>query len=745
MLRFSDFSHLPEADKALAEVLGSTEGLLLVAGPDGRPAPDVNPAHHFLPSGRNTIFRILVSEWLDAHPDTTAWVVAADRDVLHVARRFRRRLDLVQVGPNLTYAQALSSIPPDGKTLVVIDQLTEDSANVALTAARQSPVITQLDTVHHGAGVVEHLRDLGAETRQLDALRWIVTVQRLPLLCPICRQPAAVTLEQLEQLRALDERYGEWASHHFPPDGGSYATAPGCPRCAFTGRQGDIALFDFFEAAAPAAELAQWPSRLSLESYIWMLARRGQLALTDCLNFEREQMRRVYNLLSSSERRAADAGRDLDRKIAELETANRVLTQRTRELISLESLGQALLSSFNLASLGSRVLLSAMELCHADRAVLYYVRSADWAEVLAARGWTNGAVGTGLARSVVYDHASDKELRPYMCLPPGLNAPADLAPATCGLAIPLIADGLPAGLMIVQSTRKSRFTPGEVTLLETLAGHAAVAMQRANLIEQLQSKIAALESAQAELAQKERLEREMELAREVQLSMLPKTFPAVPGLAFAAQYAPAREVGGDFYDVMALPDGRVAVVIADVSDKGMAAALYVTLVRSLILAAAAQNMTPAQVLRQVNQLLVEYGRQDMFVTVFYGIIDPREGSLTYCRAGHDYPWLVSGGNFRELTGDGIALGLFGNDEIYLAEERVPLKPGDRLVLYTDGLTDVMNSAGAMIGKARLRELVQKALAAPLDDMGAGLFADLARYRGGAAQFDDMALLTIALT
>jgi serine phosphatase RsbU (regulator of sigma subunit) len=194
-----------------------------------------------------------------------------------------------------------------------------------------------------------------------------------------------------------------------------------------------------------------------------------------------------------------------------------------------------------------------------------------------------------------------------------------------GLWVPLVAQGENVGVMIVHSTRRDEFTPSEVAVLEAFAGQAALAVQRTRLVEQLQDKIAALEAAQAGLAAKERLERELELARQVQQSMLPRTFPAFPGYRFAAMNEPAREVGGDLYDVFALDGDRFGVVIADVSDKGMAAALYMALSRSLILAEARREASPSAVLQQVNRLLREVGEPEMLVSVFYGVVDPRAG------------------------------------------------------------------------------------------------------------------------
>ena len=332
----------------------------------------------------------------------------------------------------------------------------------------------------------------------------------------------------------------------------------------------------------------------------------------------------------------------------------------------------------------------------------------------------------------------------YRDNPPGLQPPADSPPLRAGQAIPLAAHGIPAGLMLIQSTRKNGFSPGEVALLQTLAGYAAIAMQRAGLIEQLQGKIEALEAAQVEIAQKERLERELELARQVQLSMIPRTFPDVGGVTFAAAYAPARQVGGDFYDVIRLDDERVALVIADVADKGMPAALYMALARSLILAEARRAAAPAEVLGNVNRLLLEVGQENMFVTVFYGVLDRGRGHLTYARAGHDHPFLLRDGGIAPLQGRGMALGLFAAPLFHVSEETMALRPGDRLVLYTDGLTDVVGPDGEMLGRERLMARLPAYAGHAPAMMCRALFDDLAAYRRDEGQFDDMAVLVVEM-
>lgn len=754
MLRFSDFSHLPEVDRLVRQLIDEPRGLIVVAGPDSRPGETVIEGAdlpHFLPSGRATIFRILVSELLDARPRARGVVVAADKDVLHVARRFKSRLEFVQIKPPLTYDQAIDGLAGRHPGLLIVDCLTAGNLPSLLAAARHTLVVTQLDTVYHAGAVARYLRDLGAPAGDLEPLRWVLSVQRLPMLCPICRQAATVSIEQLAQLESLARRYPALAALEVAAGAGAGSPAPvgayfapgRCDQCKRTGRQGHVAVFDFLRVE-PGASPWEQPSALPMAGYVWMMAQRGQLSLLDALEFESEQLRRTYSLLMRRERQLIETEAALERKTVELDTANRLLNRRTRELVSLEGIGQALITWNDLSELGGHVLRAALELSKADRGVLYYVRSAEWAQVLAAHGWREAEVGVGMARAVVYEGLSEREPLSFVGRPPGVPVAADSPLLRAGLAVPLVAHGIPAGLMLVQSTRKSRFTQGEVAILQTLAGYAAVAMQRAGLVEQLRGKIEALEEAQENLAQKERLESELELARQVQLSMLPRTFPRTPGLTFAASYAPARQVGGDFYDVIRLGGDRVGLVIADVSDKGMPAALYMALSRSLILAAARQFDSPAEALTSVNQLLLELGEQDMFVTVFYGVLDRSGCCLTYARAGHDRPLLLRDGTAQLLGGRGMALGLFEAGLFTVTQESLDLQSGDRLMLYTDGLSDVVNGDGEMLDAERLIELALTHAARPPAEFCRALFDDLAAYQGDAPQFDDMALVVVAV-
>ena len=583
----------------------------------------------------------------------------------------------------------------------------------------------------------------------LQGLAWVLAVQRLPTLCVHCRQPAPPPGPQREAWARRYPQLGPLLQE------GTFYTAAGCPRCRQTGREGDITAFDLWKAEAAPDELARQPSQLPLEAYLLGLAAGGYLPAGELADLEYDRLRRTCNLLAASEQTALQARADLERRLAELEASNRVLQHRTEALISLEGLSQVLIGSTGVSELAGQLCRHARNLCRADRSILYYLRpEGDAAEVLAVSGWDPAVVGQPLPPGQVRA-GPDPEPIPGQHWPPGVpREPTDRTGLAlrAGLRVPLLAGDRPVGLMVVHTSQAAGFEPGEVALLQAFGNQAALAIQRAGLIERLQEKIAQLEAAQAELLQKERLEHELDLARQVQQSVLPRAFPLAPGYTFAARSEPARWVGGDFYDVILLDAGRIGLVVGDVSDKGMPAALHMAQTHSLLRAEARHQLlhapgqppSPAAMLRNVHRLLLDLGRPDMFVTVFCGVLDTAAQRLTYARAGHDHPLLLRGGEALALGGEGTLLGFEGLDDLYLSEEQIPLQPGDRLVLYTDGLTDALSPGGRPYGRERLRTLLRDAAALSAEALCDLLFAELAAHQGDAAQFDDMTALIIAV-
>jgi sigma-B regulation protein RsbU (phosphoserine phosphatase) len=214
------------------------------------------------------------------------------------------------------------------------------------------------------------------------------------------------------------------------------------------------------------------------------------------------------------------------------------------------------------------------------------------------------------------------------------------------------------------------------------------------------------EVLQLEAVKSERMEQELRLAREIQTTFLPNNLPELPGWDIGVRWQPARQVAGDFYDLLILGDDLIGFVIADVADKGMPAALFMTLIRTLIRAAARDHTSPAAVLKQVNELLIPDSKHGMFVTVFYGVFSVNSGMLVYANAGHNPP-LVKHRNKEglvELTRTTIALGLF--EDIVVDERELEINPGDWLLLYTDGVTEAFSANEEMYGTKRLFALLE---------------------------------------
>lgn len=737
MLELDDFVHLPQAAALIERLVANEAGLIVVAGLDARPA-----AGGFLPSGRAAIHRLLLREILTRRPGAQALVVGGE-EAPRLARPLRQRVKWTTVGPEDSLSQAIAHAAARRPDLLVVDQLSAESAAAALEAAHTGlRVLAQIDTVFRGAEVARHLLDWGLPRERLAGLAWVLSVQRLPTLCPRCKLPAPPEPAQLAELRR------RFPDHAEALECGTFFRASGCEHCRHTGRASEISAFDILCADPTAPDFLAQPSLLPLEVYLLELAARGALPLDDLFSLEADRLRIVHSLLAAAEQTEAEARAALEPRLAELAAANRVLQQRTEALIALEGIGQALSTAAGLGELAAQLCRSASDLCGADRSILYFLRpETGLAEVLATSGWDPALIGQPLEAALVLGGDASAEPAPFNRRPPGV--PRDLTDVTlgalrAGLRVPLVAQGQPVGLMIVHTSQKSRFAPGEVALLQTFANQAAVAIQRAGLVEALQDKIVQLEAAQAELVHKERLEHELELARQVQQSVLPRIFPLVPGYTFAARNRPARRVGGDFYDVIQLDAESFGLVVGDVSDKGMPAALYMALTRSLLLAEARRSLSPRAVLRNVHRLLLELGQPGLFVTVFYGVVEGPTRRLTYARAGHDRPLLLRGGEVARLGGEGTFLGFPDLDDLNLSEEQFELLPGDRLVLYTDGLTDALAPDGQPFGLERLEALLRAHASLPPEELCPATFTDLAAYQGTAEQYDDMTLLVVGV-
>jgi len=241
-----------------------------------------------------------------------------------------------------------------------------------------------------------------------------------------------------------------------------------------------------------------------------------------------------------------------------------------------------------------------------------------------------------------------------------------------------------------------------------------------------------------------KMSQELALAGEVQTSFLPRELPDIPGWQLSVTLKPSRETSGDFYDVNHLPNGRLGILVADVVDKGVGAALYMALSWTLLRTYAVEYPTqPELVLGAVNRRILKDTNANQFVTVFYGILDPSTGTLVYGNAGHCPPYLIStqsGEEVQTLVRTGVPLGIL-EDETW-EQGVVQLALGDVLVLYTDGITDAEDGTGTFFGQERLLGIVQANLGRSAQEMQDALMAEVREFVGDAPQFDDIALMVV---
>ena len=251
-----------------------------------------------------------------------------------------------------------------------------------------------------------------------------------------------------------------------------------------------------------------------------------------------------------------------------------------------------------------------------------------------------------------------------------------------------------------------------------------------------------LKAAQAQIIEKERLEKELQVAFEIQTSILPQTLPDLAGYDFGALMVPARAVGGDFYDIIPLSSDRVGIIIGDVADKGVPSAIFMAQTHALLYAMATRDASPSWVLQRVNQLLIKMGESSLFVTVLYGILDRRTNLFSYARAGHELPIVVSANGKAEIApyNQGQLMGVLDNP--MLDEQTVSIPSGGVIVLYTDGVVDARHSNGVSFGMERLIKELELPRNGSAQDQCDRLWQVLSNFQSKEAQEDDVTLVII---
>ena len=298
------------------------------------------------------------------------------------------------------------------------------------------------------------------------------------------------------------------------------------------------------------------------------------------------------------------------------------------------------------------------------------------------------------------------------------------------ICVPLKARGKTLGVIQVMNKRIAPFcfTNEELDMLTTIGSSAAVAIDKAQM--------------HRVIIQKETLERDLSLAREVQQSFLPAAPPEITGYEFAALNRPALEIGGDFYNFFSLPNGRLGIVLGDVSGKGIAASLYMARLTSDFQHHALLSSQPSELLETINELLCRRSKHGMFVTLVYMILELATGHISFSNAGHLFPLCSTDKECRLLGTDstkGPPLGILPG--LPFAQEEFILNPGQVLTLYTDGITEAKNSAGAFFGMEGLTAILEKDMGSP-EAVVNKISTAVEKFSLDHGRSDDITLLTL---
>lgn len=398
------------------------------------------------------------------------------------------------------------------------------------------------------------------------------------------------------------------------------------------------------------------------------------------------------------------------------------LSYRVVELESLYDVGLAIAATLDLDRLADEVLLRAVSLLDARRGALYLLEDGTYR--------LDRTFGGNAAPSI---EATDPGLS--LCMDGGAVPPSLLPGATHLLGLPIAVENRPKGLLVVGDKESRRgvgpFLASDRRTLALFANQAAIALENARL--------------HREALERERLEREMQVAAEIQRQILPKGAPAVPGYQLVGWNQPARQVGGDYYDLLALPDGRVELVVGDVSGKGIPAALMVSTLHSALRLLLDQAGFGPSLLDLLNRHILESSAPNKFITMLIAELEPWSGILRYLNAGHNPGLLLRGdpegtGRVEELSAGGVPLGLLPNSR-YLPRE-VVMEPGDLLCIYSDGITEAESVAEEEFGTERLIEILRGHGGRPLQEVLEEIQAAVARFATGMPQYDDQTVVLL---
>ena len=437
---------------------------------------------------------------------------------------------------------------------------------------------------------------------------------------------------------------------------------------------------------------------------------------------------------------SVDLGQLVGNVLESLNQASQVSGEIVAQLEQLQNLVNSsarITSSLHLDQVLDQVMDSVIDLTGAERAYLMLRDlETDELSIRKARNWDSQPKleqDQAFSRSVI--RSALEKAEPIVVIyvredPRFANVQSVIAQGLQAvLCIPLILDGKSIGVLYADHRSKPAiFSEAMIPLLAAFGTQAAIAIEKARLHEK-EIKL-------------QRIDKELSVGQQIQLSLLPKTFPSVPGWDFAATYQAARVVGGDFYDFIELPDEKLGIIVADVADKGIPAAIFMAVSRTIIRTTALSDLDPAEVLVQSNRLILQDNTNNLFLTAFYSVLDTQTGQLVFANGGHNHPLLLRAQSefFETLIARGIVLGVL--PDIQLENSEIWLSAGDILVFYTDGLTEAMDLDFQEFGEARLRQAIFDSRQGSANEIMQAIVEAMYQFVHGAEQHDDLTIVIV---
>lgn len=296
------------------------------------------------------------------------------------------------------------------------------------------------------------------------------------------------------------------------------------------------------------------------------------------------------------------------------------------------------------------------------------------------------------------------------------------------LCVPLTFHGKMIGIIYVVNKKDNKmFTDGDERLLSIISGQSAQAIENSRLLKEEQNYIC--------------IQEELRMAKEIQINLLPKKIPKIPGYDIAAINIPESEVGGDYYDFIYLSDFKIAFCLGDVSGKGLPAALLMANLQATLRGQSFVNNSPKDIIRMSNLLLFNSTDIRKFATIFYGILDYKNHQINFCNAGHENPLhLDSQNKFKELVTGGTVLGFL--EDLNYFDERIKIEKGELIILYSDGITEAMNKESDPFGSENLRRIIKENSSKRSEEIIEKILSSVQKHTKGYPQFDDITLLVI---